>query len=251
MLVNGDFNVNQRGQSSYTGGRYGLDMWLLVNGELAKNEIGITLNANDPQYNLILYQFVEPDVFKEDKGVIVAKINGIRHIYKINIGKESENEPYLFYDENNINLGSLYFYWNNSRNKYDVYISVNRTRSIQVEYIDLFEGTTAYLHVEEDYATALMRCQQYLRVGYYMGICIFSYSDGKKLFSFCYENMKSTATAKLNINYYTDRGESHDTTNYSIDSVLNGRVTFTLNDTTANAIQNGPVRIYAELSCEP
>lgn len=123
--------------------------------------------------------------------------------------------------------------------------------SIKVYYLDLYLGSTAYDHVPEDRATALMRCQQYLRAGYYIGSCIFSYSDGKKLFSFCYENMKSTVTAKLNIDYYTDRGESHKTTNYSIDSTLNGRITFTLNDTTANAIQNGPVRIYAELSCEP
>lgn len=84
-----------------------------------------------------------------------------------------------------------------------------------------------------------------------MANCIFSYSDGKKLLRFAFERMKSAVTAKLNINYYTDRGTPHNTTNYSIDSILNGRVTFTLNDTTANAIQNGPVRIYAELSCEP
>lgn len=164
LLINGDFKVNQRGQTKYTGGSYSLDMWLLTNGELTKNEIGITLNANHSQYNLILYQFIEPDVFKGDKGVIVAKINGIRHIYKINIGKESQNEPYLFYDEDDISVGSLYFYWNNSRNKYDVYISVNRTRSIQVEYIDLFEGSIAYPHNAEDDAIALLRCRSKLKV---------------------------------------------------------------------------------------
>lgn len=255
LLINGDFQINQRGLGEYTSTGHTLDMWrcYLISGNKVSPISGGGIKIEKVGGTFSLRQkvpFTENDIGKkytvsfelETDTLIESDLNFGQqtNIWNFEIGKKVYSHTFTLQS-------------NDIVNGYVDLIIVNIDKAvgnINVYYCDLFEGDIAYPHVKEDYATALMRCQQYLRAGYYMGGCIFSYGDGRKLFSFCYENMKSTVTAKLNIDYYTDRGESHKTTNYSIDSILNGRITFTLNDTTANAIQNGPVRIYAELSCE-
>lgn len=246
LLINGDFNVNQRGQSSYSGesakATYTLDMWYLSASAYVSATINsdgsVTFMNSHPSSELSLSQSIGGELSYPLTAVIKLQGEAPASVKFTAEGMVSIS------DDCAVQIVD-------DGNRHIFQIRCSAGKSITIEYAALYEGEVAFNHVREDYATALMRCQQYLRAGYYIGSCIFSYSDGTKLFSFCYENMKSTVTAKLNINYYTDRGESHETTNYSIDSTLNGRITFTLNDTTANAIQNGSVRIYAELSCEP
>lgn len=249
LLVNGNFKINQRGQALYTStttsASLTVDCWRIGGqGELIVNDDNVILSAtgNSESY---LAQHIDKDLTGKKLSVAVKVRYDKVYTGTITV---SDEETVFIDDGQYMTVSAKY---DSNRKGTQLYINIKGGHSYPFEYVDAFEGEIVYPHVEEDYAMALMRCQQYLRVGYYMGSCIFSYNDGTKLFSFCYENMKSTVTAKLNIDYYTDSGESHKTTNYSIDSISNGRITFTLNDTTANAIQNGSVRIYAELSCEP
>lgn len=237
LLINGDFKIWQRGETFTIKGdeafHYTADMWCVYASTGQTIIVEKTTDGLQFRGTGAIMQRMSP-LKVGQKYVFLCKVDGDFKTLSITGGTYTENS-FLKY---------------NKAGSYEQ-LQIKSNGITNVANARLWEGDTVYKIVEEDDAIALMRCQQYLRAGHYIGACIFSYGDGTKLFSFCYENMKSAVTAKLNINYFTDSGAPHETTNYSIDSILNGRVTFTLNDTTANAIQNGPVRIYAELSCEP
>lgn len=249
LLINGNFKINQRGQALYrstpTSASLTVDCWRIGGqAELTVNDDNVILSATGSGESY-LAQHIDKDLTGKKLSVAVKVRYDKVYTGTITV---TDVETVFISDGQWMTVSAKY---DPNRNGTQLYINVAGGHSYSFEYVDAFEGEIIYSHVEEDDGIALMRCQQYLRAGYYIGACIYSYSSGKKLFSFCYENMKSAVTAKLNINYYTDEGLPYETTNYSIDVILNGRVTFTLNDTTDNAIQNGPVRIYAELSCEP
>lgn len=87
-----------------------------------------------------------------------------------------------------------------NKNIRDISPTIHGQGSIEIEYIDLFEGDIAYPHVKEDYATALNRCLfEGLEIfNHYVGEC---HNFGNKVqIMFKILPKKSTPTIKFNGN---------------------------------------------------
>ncbi len=161
LLINNDFQCNQRGQSEYiienNKSSYTLDMWKVYaesnsSSKLTKLMNGIKLETDGGQ----LFQ-VFNDTYKVN--TISIKINVLRgnlsmKIYNDNDGWHNGIES-LKVGVNNFTIREETPYKR-------IGILANGECTVEIEYIDLFEGDIAYPHVKEDYATTLMKCQQYI-----------------------------------------------------------------------------------------
>lgn len=169
LLINGDFQCNQRGQSEYnfnTTGKYGLDMWMHRQGnfsgalivEQVSNGVKLTcashvfgalrqcigMSSNCVGKNFTVGISVNDVTYKETFILSTeSKLICQNDICYVKVQYDSENSYLIF----SIELTS-----NNTRNETNI-----------INYVDLFEGDIAYHHVKEDYATALMRCQDYIQ----------------------------------------------------------------------------------------
>lgn len=176
LLINNDFQVNQRGQSEYVSKGYSLDMWYFqnynkANAKLEPTKNGIRMTNNDDS-EMAIYQYA----YAETKQIVtlVAKVNG--KIYSISgLPTGSGETPTIVVEDGKIELNVRYY---DTDKRYRVYAMVGSNNSASIEYIDLFEGDVAYLHAKEDKAIALQKCQS--RVIVYDEVilpCIFSYND--------------------------------------------------------------------------
>lgn len=151
LLINGDFQINQRGKSSYTNAtneyQYTVDMWCITKAIVTKTNSGVTVSPRTTQSGYFLQHIPCNKTTK----VLVTKVNG--KIYT------------LVYSGSDVNIdfsdgtGGVTFEYKNNRQNIVYY--VNQGKQINIEYADVFEGNAAYAHVKEDYATTLLRCQQY------------------------------------------------------------------------------------------
>lgn len=152
LLINGNFKINQRGQTSYVNNTstptYTLDMWQLAYGTINVLDNGIKITPYATQ--AFLNQKTSDDLTDKQVTLVLKETNGEMHILQ---GVASKTQV-LSSKSGNVTLSIGYI---SETNLYK--IGTTYDAETFVEYIDLFEGTIAYPHVEEDDATALMRCQ--------------------------------------------------------------------------------------------
>lgn len=173
LLINNDFQVNQRGQSEYVSNGYSLDMWYFRNYNQSNTKLEPTSNGirvtNNGINEIAVYQYV----YAETKQVVtlVAKVNG--QTYSISGLPTSTGEtPTIVVEEGKIELNVRYY---NTSKRYRVYAMVGVNQIADIEYIDLFEGDIVYKHVKEDETTALMRSRRWFQ---YLSKILFDCSVG-------------------------------------------------------------------------
>lgn len=160
LLINGDFQCNQRGQSEYTAfstGAYNLDMWRNYFGNSISKSVKQVENGVEIFGNVVIdiEQYVD---YKNAVGkpfAIGCSVDNIRHEFTFTMQATTtslEVKENITVSIRATNERVTLELWNNTRTK------------ILVNYIDLFEGDIVYPHVKEDYGIALMRCMEYLQI---------------------------------------------------------------------------------------
>ena len=200
LLVNNDFQVNQRGQSEYVSKGYSLDMWYFqnynkANAKLEPTKNGIRMTNNDDS-EMAIYQYA----YAETKQIVtlVAKVNG--KIYSISgLPTGSGETPTIVVEERKIELNVRYY---DNDKRYRVYAMVGSNNSASIEYIDLFEGDVAYPHVKEDYATVLMRCQQMVKRYIKVSNSFISFNTDDLIYAIDLDDIKDISKATIVINSF-------------------------------------------------
>lgn len=157
LLINGDFQVWQRGktlQVNGTGGsiKYYIDLWASYTGDwegtLNKVENGVKINTSSA--NAYLLQNIDHlDLEIGTQYIVVASINNT--IYKITF-KYGIDTPITEH------LSIL-------KTNYDTFVNVRGLKNNDiVNWVQLNEGLIEYKHIKEDYSIALLRCQRRLLV---------------------------------------------------------------------------------------
>lgn len=166
LLINNDFQCNQRGKTSYGGElQKSFDMWLLIRGYVTNEAYGshlspkngINMIYNTDYENNELWQFLDEELDYEKYYTLSYTVDGVHYSFTF-------KPTVTGYQENVHKKFRVYTALESSRNKRGICIELFKANTINIEYIDLFEGNIAYPHVKEDYAIALMRCQSKLVV---------------------------------------------------------------------------------------
>lgn len=178
LLINGDFQVNQRGKSEYNenkDGSYTLDMWRTRQGNYTnaikikpRNGGGVTITLPSLNIGAGINQLLPMDDSNLGKQftAIVSKDGKVYH-YTTTLSTTDEG----IFIEKGIKLDIMY----NNTDKYlrfSLYFQNDTSNPIQnkpfdIDYCYLYEGTEIYPYQKEHYPIALTRCAYYYQ---YIGL---------------------------------------------------------------------------------
>ncbi len=162
LLINSDFQINQRGENEYAwyqptveGSYYPtLDMWMMFktgSSGVRPKPYGVQI-FNESNGNTYFYQKIQADVSTEK--MFVVKVRSITG----NVGK-----AYLYVnDKDALELkDGLNFLPVVGEEKFRIHLKPETT--IDIEYVDVYEGNVLYPHRVENYEVALLRCLPYVQ----------------------------------------------------------------------------------------
>ena len=164
MLINGDFRVNQRGKTTYTGTGYSVDRWKVTNANtiVDKTNEGITLSAVSAG-NGYINQFIENgyELLKGKTLTFSICING--EVYKatgdVLTEIPSSTRP-IAVISNTSNTTAVGLYLQASGNMI-VQVGVVAGNSVEVNWVKLEYGEHATAFVPRAYAEELAHCQRF------------------------------------------------------------------------------------------
>lgn len=176
LLINGDFKINQRGNTSYEKNDstwiYSIDLWRINGMKLQVNsDETITLTAlNETNY---FQQIIEnADYQTGDTLILSVYIDGSIKTFNIHIGTTDYIDEKI----------SIFASYNQEQKKMYLSLSLNQQSNyITLKWIQLNEGTVVYPHVEEDDVTALIRCQKFFIRKGISTVPYYKYGSGEDL----------------------------------------------------------------------
>ena len=176
LLINGDFRINQRGQTSYTGTVYGVDRWIGRDAIVSVIDKGVKITQNGVQWYGINQSIEDVDLFKGKVVTLSVKFKNLNigndGLY---IGMGNSSVPYTrgttistIYPIKSDGIYSLTFKIPETlNNKYlNVVIQntigeITTTNSFEVEWAKLELGSVATDCISKPYVEELALCQRY------------------------------------------------------------------------------------------
>lgn len=162
LLINGDFRVNQRGQTSYiTTGlqKYSADRWCLVNAGATFDTTTKTL-SNSGSSNVFLSQFIEGgrELLAGKKVAISMSVGGVVYSNSGTLPSTLTSTQYLTTD---IIAGVKMRIDNSGTNEIAFQIRVEPSYSVSIDWCKLEIGEVATPYSPRPYAEEFAMCQRY------------------------------------------------------------------------------------------
>lgn len=245
LLVNPDFQINQRGQSSYTESlKYTVDMWRTYLAKVNVLSNGVRVTSTNSSQKGFFTQLID-------------RING-EHTISLKANNKVHSFSFTPSSQQQRFRGDVFnvFVWNqDGKQTTEISIEVDIGNSVEIEYINLFEGDIVYPRVKESYQDDLMECQLIVKPLDTVGVVTYEYGQTANqyyyTFDVAFEEMIGKPTiSNINAMYFSENG----TPTY-ITPIVNGitknNVKFqTPRGARKNIYSNG-IKISCLLSCEP
>lgn len=192
LLVNGDFQVNQRGQTTYTftGGNngYTLDMWRIIYGNgvrVTYGKDGVTVDNTSGSQQCY---FGQPLVdFPNTSYSVNVKVSQKTGDVKFYLNGVSSGVA--------LNVGENHFLLSGTPDQFVIHLA--KGAKVKITYCDLFKGSIVYPHVIEDYPIAFARCLEWLEI-VRRGVGVIFNSSGHPSVVYNIANKISTPTITFN-----------------------------------------------------
>lgn len=166
LLINGDFRVNQRGQTSYThtgkayGHTYFVDRWFAWGENPFTFDVStktLTPNTSNTR-NSLLSQWIE-DVSGILGKTITYSVSANNTVYSETVSIPTTLSNNVSLGELSTSFGKLRIWSNNNRLRFDIIVSYNQ--SIVLNYAKVEIGSVATAFSPRPYAEELAMCQRY------------------------------------------------------------------------------------------
>lgn len=263
LLINGDFQCNQRGTKTYDVGgsaAYTVDMWRAFQVKVKVLNEGVELTGKSATAQGFFTQFVQLGKLKTVDFTISAMVDGEICTFTLTPGGSAKEKNFGKFKITALTTST----WDNDLADYNNKLKVNicpiGTNTITLTYVDVFEGSVAYPHTKEDRASALIRCKQYIQKSCYASPILHYMMDGSNIqyqFAICFDRMAHTAATKPIVescswNYY-DANASGVSGNVTADTItsLDGMFMLRTTSTKEKHPQCWGIRGVYLVTCEP
>lgn len=153
-VLNGDFQCNQRGQSSYQNISgdviYTVDKWYVLWGKVEVLPIGVKISSTGS--GAYFQQIMKKDYTDKQVFITIEELNGTKHSANGTVN----NSKGITLNKSNIKID---FSYDTGRKKYKLNIMTVNQTPLELKYVRVNENI-AYEHQKEDYETALMRVEK-------------------------------------------------------------------------------------------
>lgn len=190
LLINPDFRINQRGQSSYSALSkkiYTVDRWNLYNANLNVSTKMLTNpNSSSGQF----------------KQTLKTSLTGT---YTMTVKTTSvSGNVYFFINENGTNIidkiittGVNTVTFTSTKGVSEVGILISNGASVQLDYAKVEQGTVATTFIAPNSAEELMKCKQFYNHIYFFHVFYSATSNFDYSFSHVVQSMRTKPTVKL------------------------------------------------------
>lgn len=229
MLLNGDFQCNQRKKKTYDAGAtaaYSVDMWRAYQVKVEVLNEGIKLTGKSATTQGYFTQFIQLGKLKTTPYTVSAMVDGEICTFTETPGANAKEKNFGKFKITMLTTSV----WDNDLNDYNNKLKINicpvGTSTFTMTYIDVFEGDMVYPHVKEDMATAMIRCRRYIQYNAYSTPTLYLYTENSKYayrFAVTHDHMASVPTLEeCSWSYYNTAGESTTGTVTEVTVVGNG-----------------------------
>ena len=263
MLINGDFQCNQRGEKTYDvadTAKYTVDMWRAFQVKVQVLNEGVTLTGKSATTQGYFTQFIQLGKLKTTSYTIVAMVDGKQCVFTVTPGASAKEKNFGKFKISALTTSVWDSLLNDYCNKLKVNILPVGTSSFTLTYVDVFEGGIAYPHVKEDYATAIARCRRYIQKGCYVSPILASNKVGSEYryqFGVCFDRMAHTDATRPEIedctwSYFTSSSTASGSTGANISyTSLDGMYLLRTDGTEPIADTCHAIKGVYTVTCEP
>lgn len=162
LLINSNFKVNQRGQSSYTGKStttvYTADRWAISYSQLTFTPATRTLDV--PENGSFLYYIENSDDILGKTVTISTKFNNVFYSGSATLANSYSQKTYII--DITMAVGKFQLIWDNIKQMLVLQFAFNnQTGSFVIDFVKLEFGDTATEYTPPDPTTELLKCQRY------------------------------------------------------------------------------------------
>ena len=233
LIINGDFRVNQRGLTTYTGVGYGADLWNSenANGTIEILEKGVRFSASGGSAYLV--NRIEDSNLLENKQctLTIYLLDGTKYSATQILGTEGKSYCWInLKDNNNTIIGDCRVWYYIGTKTYGVTITMLDGNSVEVEKVKLEYGSIATPYTPRPYAEELSMCQRYYlptKLAMYVGRTGFSDETTCYIFIPTPTTMRPYKTVVLSSITIYCNGQTKTPSEYVIDSVSANGVSVT------------------------
>lgn len=156
ILLNGDFNINQRGSVLYSTDGYTVDMFKKTGGTVKHTPKTLTTNSYVTLTSTTTLKFAQVvnTLFTNKSYMLSCKLLNDDTIYFMNFTPSASIEKTI--------LSGVKLYYDYSLK--EVGVRLDGSQTLNIDFMELIEGTQLYKHVEENTSLSLYRCQEYYQV---------------------------------------------------------------------------------------
>lgn len=170
MLINGDFKVNQRLNTTYTGSGtniYTVDRWRISLGTVTVNTDGSVTYINNSSSESDFTQVLETPIDVSNGYAVSVKVNDMTGSAKVKVGVGSE------YQEKDLVVGENTLTNTSTEKLQSVSILLSPGSSVTLEWVKLEQGNYATPFIPRQYGEELLMCQRY----YYQQTKVFGFGS--------------------------------------------------------------------------
>lgn len=194
LLINGDFQIWQRGTSFTTAG-YTADRWVVSGSGITVKKENNTLKLVTTTTDANLTQHIESNLqgIKLSASVIYLKNNKLTTWTKTLVCTNVSNlEPHSI-DDTGV---SLYVFYDNNRNATSFHLNTQKNTTILFNFLKLEFGEVATICMPRLYAEELTLCKRYYQTigNYQIYLCRYHFNA---MFSLVFEEMRIAPTVTI------------------------------------------------------
>lgn len=166
LLINGDFRVNQRGKTSYTGAIYTIDRWqgstyLTVTPQANG---GVVLSSNGGQ-GYFIQRIEDTDTLWGKTLTMSYSINGVVYSATATLPSSQPSQGASFIEGNWVNgMVRVRLYYYLSSKKLAFTFDINNNVTITIDYAKLEIGSVATAFSPRPYAEEIPMCMRYYQI---------------------------------------------------------------------------------------
>ena len=163
LIINSDFKINQRGNTSVVSsynGLYCVDRWR-VNGTCTQTSSGVTVSSSGSGYGYGTYSQTMENIPSGTLSLSTKCYGKIFNLTCIDASEAASAELHIT-DSNGTDVG--YLHTVNSGDKYSIEFIINSGCEIQIEWVKLEFGSVATPFVPPDPTIELLKCKRYFEI---------------------------------------------------------------------------------------
>ena len=165
ILINGDFRINQRGQTNYVGANtYFVDRWKFQENYIYYDVATKTFTSTRSSTGYICHHIEDLSMFYGQNVTLSIKVDGVVYSGTITLPTSTPTSSGQIGERITFPNGRIYIQYLNAQKAFTIIMGILSNKTITVDYVKLEKGSIATPNTPKHYAEELLLCMRYYQI---------------------------------------------------------------------------------------